>query len=384
MALSWQDRRATPMCERLAAHGGRLRALTGLPLDPYFAAPKMRWLREHVTRDGVCTTTDAWLLYRLTGAYVTDAATASRTLLLDLDAAAWSPEACELFEIDAESLPAICGCAEPIGDTAAFGARVPLAGLAVDQQAALFAQGCFAAGEAKCTYGTGAFLLATVGRRPVRSATGLVSCVAWQLAGETTYCLDGQVYTVGSAVDWLRRVGVVRDAADLDAVGAQVPDSGGVVFVPALAGLAAPFWRPDARGVFTGLSLATDRAHLIRAAIEGVAAQVAWLARAAAEDIGRPLARLRVDGGLTRSRALMQTQADLLQIPVELYASPHATAMGVGALARLGAGAANSPADAIGSCQPAAVYEPHVSHDEAEARLRRWRRALEVTVDLSV
>jgi glycerol kinase len=259
---------------------------------------------------------------------------------------------------------------------------VPLAGLAVDQQAALFAEGCFGAGEAKCTYGTGAFLLATVGPRAARSTTGLVSCVAWQLAGETTYCLDGQVYTAGAAVDWLRHIGLVRDASDLDALGAQAADSAGVVFVPGLAGLAAPFWRPNARGVFAGLSLATERAHLIRAVIEGVAAQVAWLARAAAQDAGRPLARLRVDGGLTRSRVLMQTEADLLQAPVEVYPSPHATAIGVAALARMGIGAARSPAAAIGQWQPAAIFDPTISPDEAESRLLRWRRVVDATLDL--
>jgi glycerol kinase len=381
-AISWQDRRATSMCEQLAPHGARLQSLTGLPLDPYFAAPKMRWLRQHLTRAGVCTTTDAWLLHRLTGAYVTDAATASRTLLLDLDAVTWSPEACALFEIEADSLPAIAGCAEQVGETTAFGTRVPVTGLAVDQQASLFAEGCFGAGEAKCTYGTGAFLLATVGRRAVRSATGLVSCVAWKLAGETTYCVDGQVYTAGAAVDWLRRIGLVRDATDLDALGAQVADSAGVVFVPGLAGLAAPFWRPNARGVFVGLSLATERAHLIRAVIQGIAAQVAWLARAVAEDIGRPLTRLRVDGGLTRSRTLMQMQADLLQIPVEVYPSPHATAMGVAALARIGVGDACSPAEAIGQWQPAAIFDPQIRGDEAESRLRRWRQVAEATMNL--
>ena len=381
-AISWQDRRATSVCEQLAPHRARLQSLTGLPLDPYFAAPKMRWLREHLTRAGVCTTTDAWLLHRLTGAYVTDAATASRTLLLDLDAVTWSPEACALFEIDADSLPAIVGCAEQVGETTAFGTRVPVTGLAVDQQASLFAEGCLGAGEAKCTYGTGAFLLATVGRRAVRSATGLVSCVAWKLAGETTYCVDGQVYTAGAAVDWLRRVGLVRDATDLDALAAQVADSAGVVFVPGLAGLAAPFWRPNARGIFAGLSLATERAHLIRAVIEGIAAQVAWLARAVAEDLGRPLTRLRVDGGLTRSRTLMQTQADLLQTPVEVYPSPHATAMGVAALARIGVGDARSPAEAIGQWHPAAIFEPQIRGDEAESRLQRWRQVAEATMNL--
>jgi glycerol kinase len=210
----------------------------------------------------------------------------------------------------------------------------------------------------------------------------LVSCVAWKLAGETTYCVDGQVYTAGAAVDWLRRVGLVREATDLDVLATQVGDSAGVVFVPGLAGLAAPFWRPNARGIFAGLSLATERGHLIRAVIEGIAAQVAWLARAVAQDIGRPLTRLRVDGGLTRSRTLMQVQADLLQTPVEVYPSPHATAMGVAALARIGVGDARSPAEAIGQWHPAAIFEPQIRGDEAESRLQRWRQAAEATMNL--
>ena len=379
-AISWQDRRALGVCERLGAHGAWLQRHTGLPLDPYFAAPKMRWLRQHVTPDGACTTTDAWLLHRLCGAYVTDAATASRTLLLDLDAVEWSPEAAALFDIDPGTLPAIVPCAGAVGETNLFGEPLPVAGLAVDQQAALFAEGCLGTGEAKCTYGTGAFLLVTVGAQPRRSTAGLVACVAWQLGSETTYCLDGQVYTVGAAVSWLQSVRLVDGPHDLDRLGDAVPDAGGVVFIPGLAGMAAPFWRPAARGLFAGLSLATSREQLVRAVIDGIAAQVAWLARAAAADLGHPLARLRVDGGLTRSRALMQTQADLLQAPVEVYPSPHATALGVAALARRGAGAA---IDTVRSWTPAAVYEPRIDADEAETRLQRWRRVAEATMDLS-
>jgi glycerol kinase len=379
-AISWQDRRATAVCERLATQRERLRQITGLPVDPYFAAPKIRWVREGLTREGVCTTSDVWLLQRLTGAYVTDAATASRTLLLDLDTAAWSAPACGLFEIDPRALPAIAGCAEAVGETSVFGPTVPVSGLAVDQQAALFAERCLATGEAKCTYGTGAFLLTTVGREPRRSRSGLAACVAWRLGSETTYCLDGRVYTAGAAVSWLQRVGLLTTAADLDAVGGQAADSGGVVFVPGLAGLAAPFWQPAARGAFAGLSLATERAHLIRAVIEGIAAQVAWLAKAVEADLRQPLTRLRVDGGLTRSRVLMQTQADLLQVPVEVYPSPHATAMGVAALARIGAGVAMSPAGAIGHWPPAAVFEPRISAGHAEASLQRWRRVAEAAM----
>jgi glycerol kinase len=387
-ALVWQDRRAATVCERLRDHAPRLAALTGLELDPYFVAPKIAWLREHVTREGVATTTDTWLLHRLCGAFVTDAATASRSLLLDLDRVSWADEATQLFGIDADELPEIVTCAESVGTSAVFGTEVPVVGLAVDQQAALFAEGCLAAGEAKCTYGTGAFLLATTGPEPRRSRNGLVACVAWQVPDTdggpaTTYCLDGQVYTVGAAVHWLIEVGVVGEPGDLDRLGGQVDGADGTTFVPGLAGLAAPFWEPNARGAFTGLSLSTTRADLVHAVIEGVAAQVAWLARAAGDDLGAPLARLRVDGGLTRSRVLMQTQADLLQAPVEVYVSPHATALGVAAFARLGLGAAATMADAIGAWEPAAVYEPRASRDEADSRLENWRRAAEATLALA-
>jgi glycerol kinase len=387
-ALVWQDRRAATVCDRLRSHGSRLAALTGLELDPYFVAPKIAWLREHVTGDGVATTTDTWLLHRLCGAFVTDAATASRSLLLDLDSVSWASEATELFGVEADELPTIVSCAEAVGTTATFGSDVPVVGLAVDQQAALFAEGCLASGEAKCTYGTGAFLLATTGTAPHRSRNGLVACVAWQLpdSGDgpaaTTYCLDGQVYTVGSAVHWLTELGVIADATDLDRLGGQANGAGTATFVPGLAGLAAPFWEANARGAFTGLSLATTRADVVRAVIEGIAAQVAWLARATGDDLGAPLARLRVDGGLTRSRVLMQTQADLLQAPVEVYVSPHATALGVAAFARLGLGAAATAAEAIGAWEPAAVYEPTASRDEADSRLEDWRRAAEATIAL--
>jgi glycerol kinase len=387
VALSWQDRRATGICERLGGRAAELAEITGLPLDPYFAAPKIAWLREHRTRDGVATTTDTWLLARLAGAFVTDAATASRTLLLDLDRVAWSAVACEAFGVDPSELPAVVGCAEPVGETTAFsaasaGTPVPVAGLAVDQQAALFAEACLAAGEAKCTYGTGAFLLATVGDRPRRSGNGLVGCVAWRLGERTTWCLDGQVYTVGAAVRWLREVGLISEAADLDRVGGQAGGTGGASFVPGLAGLGAPFWAPNARGSFTGLSLATSRAELVRAVVEGIAAQVAWLARAAGEDLGKPLERLRVDGGLTRSALLMQVQADLLQAPVEVYPSPNATALGVAALARLGTGGVATAAEATAGWEPAATYEPRAGAAEAEDRLRRWRDAAEATLAL--
>jgi glycerol kinase len=318
----------------------------------------------------------------LTGATVTDAATASRSLLLDLDAGTWSEEACAAFAIDPAGLPTIVDCAGPVGETDAFGPTLPLAGVAVDQQAALFAESCFATGDVKCTYGTGAFLLANTGATARRSRNGLVSCIAWRLDGTHTYCLDGQVYTVGAAVSWLEQIGLIAGPADLDGVGGSVSTTAGVVFVPGLAGLGAPFWAPHAKGAFTGLTLSTTPAHLVRAVVEGIAAQVTWLARAAAADLGAPLTRLRVDGGLTRSRMLLQLQADLAQVPVEVYPSPHATALGVAALARLGTGDAISPSEAVGAWTPTAVYEPTIGSAAADELLTAWREAAEATLGL--
>ncbi|MFF8960071.1 FGGY family carbohydrate kinase [Streptomyces sp. NPDC014894] len=372
-ALVWQDRRAETVCAELAPHADELARLTGLPLDPYFAAPKMAWIRRERTREGMVTTSDSWLVHRLTGAHVTDAATAGRTQLLDLDTTDWSPRALDLYGLADERLPEIVDTAGPVGLTTAFGDPVPLTGLIVDQQAALLAQSVTEPGAAKCTYGTGAFLLAQTGTTPRRSANGLVGCVAWRLGGRTSYCLDGQVYTVASAVRWLTELGVVSGAADLDRIGSTVPDSGSVSFVPALAGLAAPWWRGDVRGSLTGLGLDTGPGHLVRALCEGIAAQVAEVARAAAADLGRPLTTLRVDGGLTRSALLMQNQADLLQIPVEVSAIPDVTALGAGALARLGLEPGLTAEQALPHWRPAAVYEPAIGADEAAERLERFR-----------
>jgi glycerol kinase len=381
-AIVWQDQRSAGVCHRLRDHAARLAELTGLPLDPYFAAPKMTWLRENLTAGGVVTTTDTWLLARLGGGYVTDAATASRTLLLDLTAADWSAEACEVFGLDPATLPEVTDCAGVTGETSAFGRTVPIAGLAVDQQAALLAERCFTAGQAKCTYGTGAFLLATSGPTAVRSAAGLSASVAWRLAGTPTYCLDGQVYTAGAAVGWLSETGLLREAGELDGLGGSVPDSAGVTFLPYLAGLGAPHWRRDARGAFLGLSLSTTRAHLLRAVIDGLAASVAVLAAAVARDLGAPLTALRADGGLSRSRLLMQAQADLLQVPVEVSRTPDATALGVAALARLGLGQARSleqavaPARTVGPAGCGPVIEPRIGADEAAARIGGFEAAL--------
>ena len=381
-AIVWQDRRAEAVCDRLREHGEFLAQHTGLELDPYFVAPKIVWLREQVGGATNITTTDAWMLHRLCGAFATDVATAGRSLLLDLDTGQWSDRACEIFRIDPATLPTVVANAESLGDCSVFGGSVPVTGTCVDQQAALFAEHCHAAGEAKCTYGTGAFMLACTGDQPTRSTNGLVGCPAWKVGDALTYCLDGQVYTVGAAVTWLIEMGIIAEPGDLDRVGGSVDGPNGVVFVPALAGLAAPYWKPHAKAAFTGMTLSTQRGHLVRAAIEGIVAQVALLAQAAGRDLGSPLTRLRVDGGLTRSHVLLQTQADLLQVPVEVYPSPHATALGVAALSELGANLGSPSQLAATAWRPDAVVEPKIGADEAAERLGAWQRAATATMDL--
>jgi glycerol kinase len=381
-AIVWQDRRSQTVCDRLREHADFLADHTGLQLDPYFVAPKMVWLREQISDALTITTTDTWMLNHLCGVFATDVATAGRSLLLDLDSAEWSDRACAIFGIDPATLPTVVGNAEPLGECDLFGASVPVTGTCVDQQAALFAEHCRSAGEAKCTYGTGAFMLACTGDRPTRSTNGLVGCPAWRIGTQPTYCLDGQVYTVGAAVTWLIDMGIMSEPADLDRLGETVEDTGGVTFVPALAGLAAPYWKPQAKAAFTGMTLGTERGHLVRAAIEGIAAQVALLAQAAGHDLGTALTKLRVDGGLTRSRLLLQTQADLLQAPVEVYPSPHATALGVAAFADLGANRVTQVQVGDSAWRPDVVVEPRIGADEAARRLAAWQRVAAVTMDL--
>ena len=381
-AIVWQDRRSEVVCERLREHAPFLTEHTGLELDPYFVAPKIVWLREQVGHGPTITTTDTWMLHRMCGAFATDVATAGRSLLLDLDSGQWSPEACDIFGVDPSMLPTVVANAESLGECELFGGSVPVSGTCVDQQAALYAECCRAAGEAKCTYGTGAFMLACAGEKATRSSNGLVGCPAWRIGDQLTYCLDGQVYTVGAAVTWLIEMGVMSEPSDLDRLGATVEGSGGVTFVPALAGLAAPFWKPQAKAAFTGLTLSTERGHLVRAAIEGITAQVALLAHAAGRDLGSQLTRLRVDGGLTRSHLLLQIQADLLQAPVEVYPSPNATALGVAAFADLGANPSSQTQPAAPAWRPDAVVEPRIGADEAAERLAGWQRVAAATMDL--
>jgi glycerol kinase len=353
---------------------------TGLVLDPYFSAPKMRWLRDNVTGAGVVTTTDTWLVHRLCGAFVTDASTASRSLLTDLDSVTWDHELLGLFGLDVEELPEIVPSDAIVGTTSAFGPDVPVAGLIVDQQAALLAEGCLSPGSAKCTYGTGAFLLAQLGTHASRSSAGLSTSVAWTLRGETSYCLDGQVFTAASAVRWAIDLGLVPSADEVDAVAASAgPASDGVLCVPALAGLGAPWWDAKATASFTGMTLSHQRGHLVRALLEGIAAQVAALGELVAKDSGQPLTHLRVDGGLTRSAVLMQAQADLAQIPIEVYPSAHATPLGAAACARLALEPGADPVSVVGDWVPERIYEPRWSPERAASYLDAWRHAAQAT-----
>jgi len=375
--IVWQDRRAESVCRDLAPHRDEIAARTGLVLDPYFSAPKQAWIRSSLTTEGVVTTSDTWLLHQLTGEFVTDVSTASRSLVADLDTMEWDVALLELFGLGDERLPGILPSDAIAGTTRAFGREVPVGGLVVDQQAALLAESCLRPGEAKCTFGTGAFLLANTGTSAQWSSSGLSASVAWNVDGEPAYCLDGQVYTAASAIRWMEGLGFIGHAADLDRVSAA--DSEGVFSVPALAGLGAPWWRPDARAAVVGMSLSTGVGHIVRAVLEGIAAQVAELGELVAQDIAQPLTRLRVDGGLTRSHVLMQAVADLMQIEIDVYPSQHATPLGAAALARVAHVPGTPLHDAVVPWEPAAVYAPRWSADRAAEFRASWRALADST-----
>ncbi len=379
-AVVWQDRRAESICASLQASADSVAQRTGLVLDPYFSAPKMAWIRKNMTTAGVVTTTDTWLVHRLCGAFVTDASTASRSLLIALDSVAWDDELLDVFGLAGEALPEIVGSDRIVGETDVFGPKIPVAGLIVDQQAALLAESCLTPGDAKCTFGTGAFLLAQLGDNPARSTSGLTTSVAWRLREHISYCVDGQVYTAASAVRWAVDLGLVPAADQIDVVAGD--SSGDVLCVPALAGLAAPWWDSSAAASFTGMTLSSGRGQLVRALLEGIAAQVAALADLVATDLGQPLTRLRVDGGLTRSAVLMQAQADLARIPVDVYPSLHATGLGAAACARLSLDPGADVAEAVGTWTPDHTYEPQWSADRAADFMARWMRAAESVLPL--
>jgi len=391
-AIVWQDRRTSERCAELKrqGHEALFRERTGLVVDPYFAGTKLEWLLDNV--DGARRraeagelafgTIDSYLVYRLTGGkqHVTDVTNASRTLMFDIHKLRWDPELLRILRVPEAVLPQVRGSSEIVGHTLGFGPLpdgVPIAGIAGDQHAALFGQTCFQVGDGKCTYGTGAFLLVNTGREPVASKHGLLTTAAWQINGVTEYALEGSAFIAGAAVQWLRDgLGVIRKAEEIEALARQVDNTGDVVFVPALAGLGAPYWDPDARGVISGITRDTRVPHIARATLEGIAFQVADLAQAMEADMGRSIERFRVDGGASRNRLLMEFQGDLVDAVVERPSCIETTALGAAYLAGLAVGAF-ADRNAIANAHHIDwSYKPTMSPDERSAHKQRWARAV--------
>ena len=390
-ALVWQDRRTADACAALkaAGHEARVRELTGLVLDPYFSGTKAGWLLDHVPgarpaaeRGELCFgTIDAWLAWKLCGAHATDPSNASRTLLFDIHRLEWSEELLELLGVPAACLPRICDNAEVLGTTRGLSFLpdgIPVAGMAGDQQSALFGQACFQPGAAKCTYGTGAFVLMNTGATARPSHNGLLTTVGWRLNGQVTYALEGSAFIAGAAVQWLRDgLGIIGSAAEIEALAASVPDSAGVCFVPALAGLGAPHWRPEARGILTGLTRGTTRAHLARAVLEGVALQIADILHAMEQDAGTPLAELKVDGGAAKNDLLMQYQADVLGVRCVRPTVLETTALGAAFLGGLGVGFWKDTRAISEAWAQDRAFAPSMDADLRRSHLERWAAAVQ-------
>jgi glycerol kinase len=390
-AIVWQDRRTTGVCDRLreAGHELRVSELTGLRLDPYFTGTKLAWLAEHdpswagvVSGDVVAGTVDSYLVARLTAGreHVTDPSNASRTLLYDLHAGAWSEELCDLLDVPITALPEVRRSSGELGrtDPAAFlGLDLPIAGVAGDQQAALFGQACFADGESKCTYGTGSFILVNTGKVAVRSDAGLLTTVAWDIGEGLVYALEGAIFVTGAAVQWLRDgLQIIGTAAETEAIANSVPDSGGVVFVPALTGLGAPHWDPDARGSITGITRGTTRAHLVRATLEAIAYEVRDVVEVMTRDAGVDLPELSVDGGASANGLLCQLQANELQVPVRRPQVAETTALGAAFLAGLATGVWSSLDELRSTWRLDARFEPQERNDQG---YEAWQDALRRT-----
>jgi glycerol kinase len=379
-ALVWQDRRTAGRCDELreAGHEALVRERTGLVIDPYFSGTKIEWLLQNVeaTRGAAFGTIDSWLAYKLTGRHVTDFSNASRTMLFDIRRLRWDPELCELLGVDTASLPEPLPSSHVYGRTSAFGGEVAVAGIAGDQQAALFGQACGRPGMAKCTYGTGSFVLLNTGTEAPQPGEGLLTTVAWGLGGRTDYALEAAVFVSGAAVQWLRDgLGIIESAPASEELARSIPDNEGVYFVPALTGLGSPHWDPYARGTIVGLTRGSGRAHLVRAALEAMAYQTVDAVRAQEAAAGGSLEILKADGGAVSNRWLMQFQADLLDAPVVVPEIAETTALGAAYLAGIAVGVwdESSPEE---MWREAARYEPRMEEAEREELLGRWREAL--------
>jgi glycerol kinase len=390
-AIVWQDRRTEARCRELARRADWIAARTGLLPDPYFSATKLEWLLgqsrirdRYAAGDLAAGTIDSWLVWQLTGGalHATDPTNASRTMLFDIDRLAWSDELCDVFGVPMDLLPEVRRSSGDFGVTRGdvFGAEVPIRGIAGDQQAALFGQGCFDRGSSKNTYGTGAFLLLNAGHERPTAAPGMLTTVACDAAGGPAYALEAAIFIAGAAVQWLRDgLGIVERASDTEALARSIESTDGVYFVPALTGLGAPHWESAARGTIVGLTRGTGRAHLARAALEAMAFGTAEVLAGMAEASGATFDRLRVDGGATANDWLMQFQADVLGVPVERPAMIETTALGAAGLAGLSAGVWHSVDDFLATHQFTA-FEPKMSRDRARTLLRGWERAVRAAV----
>ena len=395
-AIVWQCRRTAEICDRLKADGlgETVTEKTGLLIDAYFSGTKLKWImdnipgvRQRAKRGELCAgTVDSWLIWNLTGgkAHVTDYSNASRTMLFNIHTLQWDTELCSALDIPMELLP------EPKSNSEVYGhlasglpgledlAGIPVCGSAGDQQSALFGQACFTPGQAKNTYGTGCFTLMNVGDTPVRSRSGLVTSVGWQVAGKTVYALEGSVFNAGSTIQWLRdELGLIQSAPECDRLAESVPDSGGVVVVPVFTGLGAPYWDMYARGTIVGLTRGSTKAHIARAVLECIAYQTADLVRVMNADAPCPLTELRVDGGASVSDILMQIQADLLRLPVDRPAQVETTAFGAAALAGLAVGVWNGFDELAALRRSQCVFRPQREEEACLADLARWHRAVE-------
>ncbi|MGE0484375.1 MAG: glycerol kinase GlpK [Gammaproteobacteria bacterium] len=389
-ALVWQDRRTADACARLAAAGAEalVSERAGLLLDPYFSASKLQWmldadpaLRRRAGRGELAFgTVDSWLIWHLsdTHRHVTDATNASRTALYDIRRGCWDEDLLTLWNIPPEVLPEVVDSSGVCAETTAFGATLPIAGIAGDQQAALFGQACFAPGMAKCTYGTGCFLLMATGDEAPRSRHRLLTTIACRYDGETTYALEGSVFMGGATVQWLRDgLGMIRKASEIESLAATVADSGGVVLVPAFAGLGAPHWDAHARGLLIGMTRGTTRAHVARAALDAIALQVGDVAAAMTADSGVALGELRVDGGAVVNDLLMQIQADILATPLVRPAMIESTALGAALLAGLGVGLYVDRDAAAGAWRAERRFTPRTDGTVTAELRARWNRAVE-------
>jgi glycerol kinase len=388
-AIVWQDRRTAPMCDRLQARGlaPLIRRKTGLVIDAYFSGTKLQWLLANVpgakakARAGELAfgTIDSWLVWNLTGGrtHITDATNASRTMLFNIHTGRWDDELLKLFGVPKSVLPEVRGSSEIYGETNLLGTPIPIAGIAGDQQAALFGQVCTKPGMVKNTYGTGCFMLMQTGTKPMTSRNRLLTTVAWRIGNRTEYALEGSIFVAGAVVQWLRDgLGLIASSSDIEPLAARVPDGGGVYFVPAFAGLGAPHWDPYARGLVIGLTRGTTSAHLARAALDGIAFQVADILRAMERDAGVRLKELRVDGGASVNNLLMQRQADLLGVPVVRPKVSETTALGAAYLAGLAVGYWESVADIGTQWQTDQRFSPTIKAAERMRQIAGWQRAL--------